>query len=275
MAPSSDCEGPIVSAHTLSVEAMLRPIARDGHVYANKCNLYSCNEEGVVRLELQGIKKTSVFNGFCQKHDRELFKPIETVPFICTPEQCFLHAFRAAAKECYLKPRQAASMPTPEQIREVHGIPNEIPMELSPVGLIFLEASRRGAEDVKKTKAQLDKIYLAQEWRRLCTTVIEFSNRPSLVCNFIYFPDFDFDGNRLQNLGDTRADMETLMVSIISGETGGFALLSYLDTASVAPKKLIDSLTSQKDITSALFWLPLASRQRNTWLLARFGGRTS
>jgi hypothetical protein len=34
LSPTGGCSGGIISAHTLSAEAMLRPIARDGHVYA-------------------------------------------------------------------------------------------------------------------------------------------------------------------------------------------------------------------------------------------------
>jgi hypothetical protein len=34
--PSKDCNGHIVSAHTLSAEAMLRPVRRDGKLYLGR-----------------------------------------------------------------------------------------------------------------------------------------------------------------------------------------------------------------------------------------------
>jgi len=39
LSPTGGCGGGIIAAHTLSAEGMLRPISRDGHVYAIKTNL--------------------------------------------------------------------------------------------------------------------------------------------------------------------------------------------------------------------------------------------
>jgi hypothetical protein len=80
---------------------------------------------------LKGIANTSVFNGFCSKHDKNLFAPIEDEPFICKPDQLFLHAYRAVAKESYLKPRQAESLPTLEDIRAIHEIPEDVAMQFA------------------------------------------------------------------------------------------------------------------------------------------------
>ena len=255
MSPSQDCQGPVISAHTLSVEAALRPLSRNGRVYAIDTNLFARDEQHVVNLALLGIRDTSVFNGFCQKHDRVLFAPIETVPFTCTPEQCFLHAYRATAKECYLKRKQAENRPSPEKVKAIHGIPSTTALEFSAFALAHQAASLRGAEDVERTKARLDQIFLHKDWHRLCTTVIPFSSQPGLACNFLYAPDFDLEGNYLQDFENTEADLSHLMLTIIPGATGGFALLSHLDTSNVAPAKLIASLTSQPDLTSALVWL--------------------
>lgn len=255
MAPMQDCQGSVISAHTLSVEGMLRPIARNGHVYAVGTDLYSKDKNGPTSIALKGIRDTSVFNGFCQKHDRDLFAPIETVPFICSPEQCFLYAFRAAAKECYLKRKQAENLPLPETIKAIHGLPDDVELQLSEFALMHQAASLRGAEDVERIKAKLDEIYLQKDWRRLCTTVIPFTEKPRLTCNFQYAPDFDFQGNYLQNFEDTSADLSHLMITVFSSGTGGFTLLSHLDTANSAPANLIASLLGQTDITSALVWL--------------------
>lgn len=255
MAPSRDCQGPVVSAHTLSAEGMLRPISRQGHVYAIDTNLFSGDKDGLSRLALRGIRETSVFNGFCQKHDRELFAPIETTPFVCAPEQCFLHAYRAVAKECYLKRKQAECFPPPEIFKEIHGLSEETEVKLSDIAVVHQAASLRGAEDVERTKAKMDEIHLLKDWRRLCTTVVPFSSRPGLVCSFLYAPDFDFSGKYLQDFEDTSADLSHLMVTVIPGEAGGFALLSHLDTANSAPSDLIASLLAESEVTSALVWL--------------------
>lgn len=255
MAPTMDCQGPIVAAHTLSAEGMLRPISRQGHVYAIDMDIFSSNRGALAGLSLQGIKDTSVFNGFCQKHDRDLFAPIETVPFACTPEQCFLHAFRAAAKESYLKRKQAESIPLPATVKAVHRLPADADLQLSAIGLMHQTASFRGAEDVEHTKTTMDQIHVARDWRRLCTTVVPFGSQPGIVCNFLYAPDFDFAGRSLQDFEDPSRDLSNLMITLLPTTSGGFALLSYLDTSNSAPQGLIDSLLAEDDITSALVWL--------------------
>lgn len=255
LAPIGGCSGGIISAHTLSAEAMLRPIARDGHVYAVKADLYKTNPTGPATIGLLGIRDTSVFNGFCAAHDKALFSPIEDQPFVCSPQQLFTHAYRAVAKESYLKRKQAESVPSPDVMKEIYGLPKELELKFSETALLSMAASLRGAEEIERTKAEMDKHLVAGDWRRIMTTVIPFAKPPTVVCNFIYSPDHDFEGNYLQDFENWEADLSQLMVTIIPAGSGGFALLSHLDTANSAPRRLIDSLTARADPTSSLLWL--------------------
>ena len=53
--------------------------------------------------ERRGWREASTFPGFCDRHDRATFAPIETVPFIGSAEQSFLLAYRAECHELYQK----------------------------------------------------------------------------------------------------------------------------------------------------------------------------
>lgn len=258
LAPNGDCDGHIVSAHTLSAEGMLRPIARDGHVYAIKTNLFNPGPQGPASIDLLGIRDTSVFNGFCARHDKELFSCIEDEPFTCTPKQLFMHAYRALAKECYLKRKQAESLPTLDQVKSVHGIPEELALQLSDDAILYLAASLRGAEEIERAKEKMDSHLLDGSWNRVITTVVPFAKCPTVVCSFPYSPDHDFEGRYLQDFEDLENDLSQLMVTIVptsSGGFAGFALLSHLDTANPAPLRLTESLVAQADLTSSLLWL--------------------
>ena len=256
LSPTSGCGGGIIAAHTLSAESMLRPISRDGHVYALKTNLYEPAATGPADIGLLGIRNTSVFNGFCVTHDKALFSPIEDQPFACTPQQLFTHAYRAVAKESYLKRKQAESpFPDPDTIKGIHGLPKDLELHFSDGALLSKAASLRGAEEIERTKAQMDKYLVASDWRRLMTTVIPFAKPPTVVCNFIYSPDHDFEGAYLQDFEDWAADLSQLMVTIIPTHTGGYALLSHLDTVNAAPRRLVTSLIARGDVTSSLLWL--------------------
>lgn len=256
LAPTGGCGGGVIAAHTLSAEAMLRPISKDGHVYAIKNNLYVPAATGPATIGLLGIGNTSVFNGFCAKHDKALFSPIEDQPFTCTQQQLFTHAYRAIAKECYLKRKQADSpFLSIEVFKEIHGLPNELDLQFSDDALLSQAASLRGAEEIERTKAEMDKYLVDSHWWRVMTTVIPFAKPPTVVCNFVYSPDHDFDGAYLQDFENWNADLSQLMVTIIPTPIGGFALLSHLDTANAAPRRLIESLTTRADLSSSLLWL--------------------
>jgi hypothetical protein len=255
LSASKDCNGPIVSAHTLSVGTMLRPISKHGKVYALRADLYAKTEDGPAKIALRGINETSVFNGFCAKHDKQLFAPIEDFRFTCSREQLFLYAYRAITKESYLKRKQAESMLSLETFREIHNLPKETDVQFSPEALLYQAASLRGAEEIERLKARLDQLYLTKDFSRLCTTIIPFGSVPGLVCNFVYAPDFDFKGNCLQDFTSFEQDLSALFVTVLPVNTGGFAIFSYLDTANSAPRKLIESLVSESDITSSLVWL--------------------
>lgn len=59
--------------------------------------------DGTPSYRLIGVRQASTFTGFCCHHDTELFRPLETRPFITSKEQLFLLAYRAISKEVYAK----------------------------------------------------------------------------------------------------------------------------------------------------------------------------
>ncbi len=174
---------------------------------------------------------------------------------MCTPEQIFLHSFRAVAKESYLKRKQAESTPSEDLIKKIHNLPDDAKLGLDDFFTIQKAASLKGAEEIERLKAKLDGYYLSSDWTRLATVVIPFTKLPSVICNFVYAPDFDFSGNYLQDFEDFSKDLDHLMITVLPSGSGGFALLSHLDTAGSAPRRLIESLLAAPDVTTALIWL--------------------
>lgn len=257
LSPFRDCEGSIIAAHTISKQAMLRPVSRNGQVYVPEPpDLFNPEKGRPTELMLKGIGETSVFYGFCGKHDKLLFMPIEDEPFYCRPNQLFLHAYRAVAKESYLKVKQAASFPTVEDIRAVHGIPEETVMQFSVLAELFQVGSKRGAEEIEQFKSRMDSHLLASEWLRVKTTIVPLKKQPTIVCNFSYAPDFDFAGKYLQDFENFQNNLSPLMVTILpDAKDGGFVLLSHFDDANPAPRNMIKSLLAQDDFTSSLIWM--------------------
>jgi hypothetical protein len=104
------CDSRIVHAHTVPRSQLLK-ISIDGHVYsfaANPADLMRNN--GMLVMKKIGVNKFSTLNCFCEKHDNDLFAPIEDEPLDFTPHQLALLQYRTLASEMYRKVTAHASM---------------------------------------------------------------------------------------------------------------------------------------------------------------------
>ena len=77
------CCGDTIGSHSIAKQALLKKIAENGEVYVwehNPAKMYYCNahnSDACIELTKWGIKKASVFPGFCQNHDGLLFNRID------------------------------------------------------------------------------------------------------------------------------------------------------------------------------------------------------
>lgn len=250
MAPHADHSGSIVSAHTLSVGAVLRKLTTDSHVYAPSHKGNFAPDEHPIQIKRLGLRDVSIFNGFCEKHDVDLFSCLENEPFRLQRKQNFMLAYRAAVRECYLKRKQCESLPEPEQIRAIHGITE--PLTYSEATLVFQAGSLRGAEEIEAFKSKLDSYLMQSTWDRLVTHAVLFQKTPSVAASFVFQPFHDMNGNQLQDYENLEAEMSQLAVSLIPLEQGGAAVFSWLDSANSAPRRFYESVIQSRDLTSAV-----------------------
>ncbi len=250
MSPLSDHEGGIVSAHTLSLEAMLRKIAIDSHVYVVGQTRRFASDTFPYEIQRRGLRDVSVFNGFCQKHDRELFACLETEPYRFSRQQNFMLAYRAVARECYLKRKQLESLPSPHEYASMHGIKHEL--QFTSEAIDFQTACLKGAEDVETLKNRFDKLLLDKSWDRLITRVILFPNTPTVIATAAFQPFFDMNGLQLQDFENLEVEMSQICFSVIPTELGGAAIFSWLDSSNSAPEKFFSSVSEVPDLTSSV-----------------------
>lgn len=250
MAPGDDHDRAIVSAHTLSVESMLRRIAVDGHVYAIGKPKRIARDTFPIEIQRMGLRDVSVFNGFCARHDRELFACLETEAFHFTPEQIFKLAYRTVSKESYLKRKQFESFMSAEQYAEIHGI--EERLRLSDVAVVLQANMLRGAEEIEALKARMDGLLLGSQWSRLVTRALIFPDVPSILGATTFQPYVDLDGRKLQDFENLDAEMSHVFLSVIPVGNGGAAIFSWLDTANSAPRLFFESMLRGRSTTLAV-----------------------
>lgn len=260
MVGNQDCSKQIIAAHTLSKEAMLRPISVDGHVYALANDLFNAMSGQPMDFKRMGISDTSVFNGFCSTHDKDLFRCFEDEPFGCTHEQLFMIAYRSVAKETYLKAKQANSMLSPEVVKKIHGIDESIDVQYSPEATWFIEASLRGYQDLKAIFERMENGRSKQDWQMLRHTVVPFKDRPIIAATFPFSPQYDFKDQVLQDFEDFSRDLDPLIVTLTpmsSGGYDGFLIFSYFHDLTAVADKFIESFFGQQSLTDAAVHLIL------------------
>lgn len=93
-----DCDDNIKS-HAIQKKS-LRLIADErNQVYTQHTSISSSSD--IVRIKKVGINEASTFRGFCSRHDKELFQPIEDYPLQLTEEHIALHSYRGECRQLY------------------------------------------------------------------------------------------------------------------------------------------------------------------------------
>lgn len=185
-----------VNSHSIQKNRMLSQVAHDGHVYKASANFRTLKKHGgKITYELCGINKMSTFMGFCGKHDNELFEPIDNFPLYPTDHQVFLYGYRSLCRELFLKENaldviggQVSDMPEENAVKDL--------MENMAVGTAF------GFQNLKEHKAIYDDSLRTKSYQDIRYVLFSSPQNPFVAFSGAFYPDYDFIGGQLQNLGD-------------------------------------------------------------------------
>ena len=230
------CDGDVIKSHTVSRGANLTKIAKDGHVLQYTASIPEMKKNGgKLLIKKIGIGVASVFNGFCAKHDREIFSCIENQQFTGLPIQCLVVAYRTMSRELYGKD---ASAHLRETLREAD-------RGLKPFEQVVLqrmldevdkgnEAARR---ELKMTHNRLTNALVGKQLDVIRSLVIEFSTPLPFMCAGAWSPFTDLNGNKLQ-IGYTDELLEQVFISSFAGDPCAMICISWRDIEG-APGKVI------------------------------------
>lgn len=222
MHPSAphDCSGSIVRAHTIQRSGGLSRIAQNQHVYSVK-------QESLTRFPRRwtpqkiGLNEASTFTGFCNRHDSQLFRPVEQQPFNWGAEHCFLLTYRALARELYAKEVAHTGYSL---------IQNMYPLTERDAQRATLasEANLQGLKELQQQKDRYDKILLTGSYDDVEFICFRLDKCPDFLCSTFFSPWFDFEEIRLQDGTDYSTLVEGLGLSIIPIDIGGAVVFSWL-----------------------------------------------
>ncbi len=94
------CDRPAIDSHRISRAALDRIAVNQHVIQLGTTDLTSMYREQPVMLRANslGINQASTLRLFCKRHDKELFAPIEDLPFEATPRAAFLFHYRAICR---------------------------------------------------------------------------------------------------------------------------------------------------------------------------------
>jgi hypothetical protein len=232
-AGSATC-GAIIKAHTIQKARGLQATAEDQHVIAFNSGYDRLPKTGgMLDPPKLGINTASTFPGFCEKHDGDMFRPVEHGTVQLNRETAFLLSFRALALERFNK---LAMLQSIDVLRELdRGLP--FPQQVRMQQLVQAEfwGHQVAIADLDAAKARYDQAFRDRNFDRFHFYVIAFDQVLPVVACGAFFPEFDFSKGRLQNL-DATGPLEMVTYNLTVLDDRSVAVLGWSAAATqVAP----------------------------------------
>lgn len=244
-ANEGECKGDIVKAHTIQRNGGLSRIARKGQVYSFLQNAFPKNGDFEnIEAKPRGVGLASTFTGFCGFHDNIVFEPIEKYPFQSIPQHAFLLGYRAVCKELFLKRAAMEMSPFRRTLDRGKDIDEQI--GLQELMRFYDEGAALGLKEIEFHKAAFDEALLRSDYSMVNLYIIRLDRVPDVMCSGATQPEYDFDGNQIQDWYDREAELDWFTYSLIATDTGGAAVFSWMGDQP-ACLRFIKSLDSLRD----------------------------
>jgi hypothetical protein len=238
MAEKNTCQGKIIQSHTISKSSSLKKLSKNSKVLHFKTSNSFFENEGDLSVEEIGVNKASTFPGFCEKHDKEMFSPIEDKNFDSNEYHSFLLGFRALTKEIYTKESAIDMIPKMRSLDKGYSISKQV--FLQDMLHAYQQGSELGIRDLRFQKIIYDDAFKSNDFSYSNYYIIKFRNPSNLLFSGAIYPEYDFKGNFLQQL-DTENQLNHISVNAINTPSGGCVIFQWLGVSEVN-LKLVGSL---------------------------------
>lgn len=247
----------IINAHSIQKNKSLSTIADNGFVYKLSSDIGTLRKnKGQPAYKKYGINKVSTFLGFCKKHDNNLFEPIDNFPLIPTDQQIFLYAYRSLCKELFVKENSLKLIES--QLNE--GLNQKAINELL---LNLRTGTAFGLKNLIEHKARYDSSLKKEFYHEIKYVLFLSKTKPFIAFSGLFYPDFDFMGRRLQNLGDHNSHLELITFCSAPMSAGwGFLFSWHKSSSNVCVdfmKSLATVMHADRKIDDLLFRMAISN----------------
>ncbi len=228
----------IINAHSIQRALSLSTIACDGHVCRITADFGTLKKnKGKLTCQKIGINKASTFLGFCKKHDNEIFKKIDNSPLVPTDEQIFLYGYRSLCRELFVKENTLNTMEILVKSESSQGAIKELFSN-------FRKGTAFGLKNLRRHKERYDDSLKKEHCQGIKYVLFTSAQKPFIAFSGLFYPDFDFMGRYLQDLGDHNADMELITFCSAPMTKGWGFLFSWHESSSKVCVDFMESLAT-------------------------------
>ncbi|MDD4996522.1 MAG: hypothetical protein PHI99_00060 [Syntrophales bacterium] len=243
----------------------LKYIAEDDHVLVRQVNLFGKSEEELLNFKRLSVHEALTFPGFCNRHDNDLFISLDRSPFIASPEQLFMQAYRCDCRELYFKLCQTQASLDAVQIAELQGLPPDNKYKLSPELEVIKAGMYRSLGDGIASKEKFERYLINGDYRQLQSFIVHARCSPTIASAGAFFPDVLSSCEIIQDFTDFESNLQSIFLSFIPEQSGIFVVFSFFYDEAKAPTKFINDLIRTDNLPARLVWLCL-TRLENTAL---------
>ena len=214
-------------------------IAEDGKVYAvSKKHSDIVQNRRAATFTLQGVNKVSTFRGFCEKHDNELFEPIDKYKFLPTNQQIFLYAYRSICREVFVKENSLSLFKDCyRKQKENCGLKN--------IFNDICNATEYGFKNLLRHKNGFDECLKESSYSKIKYAIFYTDQEPTVVFSGLFLPDFDFLGRKLQDIYSHNRHLALMTFSFVPMDEGWAFLFAWHNDSSYICLPFIQSLVKR------------------------------
>lgn len=217
--PKSDCTENCIKAHSIQNGQILDQLASKNHVVmaVPKQNFNTGPE---IEFKQVGRNQATTFTGLCQKHDSELFRPIDINEFdVSNQQQKFLIAYRSVLRELHTRIKAAIDSQTIYQNFVELGKCD--PNNLKEPRMLDATEKIINASEGYKYKQVYDNIYNSNSFTEIEHECIRIERNCPLAVSSLFDPI-----KRI--IGRKRLEPKFIVLNVFPQKQDTIILLSYL-----------------------------------------------
>ncbi len=244
--PESPCSSKITKAHTVQKNGGMAAISEENHVLSVKPAMKDMiATNGNPQPRRVGVNLASVFPGFCSYHDSELFKKIEGKTLQLDADTAFLFSYRAIAYEAFSK---AAQKRFNTHLRDADkGMPFWKQAQIQSLLYDMQIGIEIGLRELGNWKEQFDSQLLSGPQENFHFAAFRFSRVLPIVACGAFHPEFDFEGARLQQLGQDTFPLDHITLTVTAFEESTIAIFGWIGPVDGPAHALVNSYQNVDD----------------------------